>query len=105
MDISGFIAAALFVILCYNSSKTSRDDFDKNNKWIVLWSGITFFVRIFDTLMLFGIIKFDSVYITPTGAVLITNVISEVIFGNLYTILALIGSVMLSKWECCRKEE
>lgn len=51
--------------------------------------------------MLFGVVKLDAVYKTPDGAVLATNVVSEVVVGNAYCILALVGALNLL---CCAKD-
>ena len=95
LDISGFLAGAFFTFYCWRSSSTCSALYRSNNKWIVFWAGITVATRILDTLMLFGVVKFDAVYQTPTGAVLVSNVISEVLVANAYTVVALVGSVRL----------
>ena len=51
--------------------------------------------RTIDTLMLFGVVKWSAVYVTPTGAVLWSNVVSEVAFGNTFTVTALVGALIL----------
>lgn len=94
-DLSGFLAGGLFALLCWQSSNKRSAEFRLNNRWILMWAAITASVRVFDTLMLFGVVKFDAVYITPTGAVLASNIISEVLIGNAYTMTALVGSLML----------
>ena len=46
-------------------------------------------------VMLFGVVKWDEIYVTPQGPTLWSNVISEVIFGMAFIVTALIGSLML----------
>ena len=48
--------------------------------------------------MLFGIVKFDDIYVTPHGAVLISNVISEIVIAFPYCLLAAIAAPMLYYW-------
>ena len=95
LDLMGWIAGGCFSILCWKSSNTDATVFRKNNVWICIWSCITVGVRILDTLMLFGVVRLSAVYTAPTGAVLGTNIVSDVLFGNLFTIAALVGSLML----------
>jgi|TARA_B110000091_G_scaffold182703_1_gene200898 hypothetical protein len=95
LDLSGYVAGALFAVLCWKSSNSISTVFRKNNGWICMWATITVVVRIVDTLMLFGVLKLDEVYVTPTGAVLISNIVSEVLIGNAYVVAALTGSLLL----------
>ena len=95
LDIMGFLAGFGFAILCANSSNKHSVENRKDNRWIFIWATVTVGSRILDTLMLFGVVKLDDVYTTPSGVVLFTNVISEVIIGNIYVITALTGSAML----------
>ena len=95
LDSLGFVAGCFFAVQCWLSSNRSSENFRKRNKIILIWSIMTVLSRIIDTLMLFGIIKWSSIYITPTGSVLVTNIISEVIFGVLFSVFALIGSTLL----------
>jgi len=55
----------------------------------------SFISRIIDTLMLFAMVKWSAVYVTPKGAVFLSNIVSEVFVGAAFTITALIGSFML----------
>jgi hypothetical protein len=45
--------------------------------------------------MLFGVVQWSAVYVTPVGPTLWSNIVSEVIFGNAFTATALIGALML----------
>jgi len=47
--------------------------------------------------MLFGVVKWSAVYVTPEGPVLWSNIVSEVIFGMAFTVVALVSSGMLLK--------
>ena len=95
LDVTGFLAGLFFAIQCWLSSNRTSDEFRSGNLWIFIWALMTLIVRIVDTLMLFGIVKWSAVYITPVGAVLWSNIISEVIFGMAFTVTALIGALML----------
>ena len=97
LDIAGFLAGLFFSIQCWLSSRSSPEDFKSGNFWILIWASITVIVRVVDTLMLLGILKWSDIYITPVGAVLKANFISEVIFGMAFTIAALVAAIML----CC----
>lgn len=70
MDVAGFLAGFFFAIQCWLSSSRKRDEFRSGNLWIFVWAFMSLIVRIVDTLMLFGIVKWNAVYITPVGAVL-----------------------------------
>ncbi|CAE7561208.1 unnamed protein product [Symbiodinium sp. CCMP2592] len=95
LDLTGWIAGTCFAVLCWKSSNLSSASNKKHNRWISVWAVITFGVRILDTLMLFGVVKLSAVYRTPEGAVLWTNVVSDVIFGNLFVWCALAASIMI----------
>ena len=94
-DMMGFVAGLGFALLCWKVSNRRSIEVRQDIFWIFVWSAITFCVRILDILMLFGIVKIDSIYVTPTGAILYANIVSEVIFGFSYCIFALIGSSIL----------
>ena len=98
MDFAGYLAAVFFATFCRKSSSRKSSDFKVENSYIFVWAAITFCVRIFDTLMLFGIVKFDDIYVTPHGAVLISNVISEIVIAFPYCLLAAIAAPMLYYW-------
>ena len=83
LDLMGFFAGFCFIFICKRSSNTTSVENRKNNTWICIWAAASLGARVLDTLMLFGIVKLDSVYITPSGAVLASNIVSEVIIGNL----------------------
>ena len=93
MDMSGYLAGVCFVGLCKAAS--NKPGSNPTLKWILFWAGITACVKVLDTLMLFGIVQLSAVYVTPDGAVLATNIVSEVIIGTCYVLAALIGSVKL----------
>jgi hypothetical protein len=95
LDTMGFLAGALFAVLCRQSSNRCSADFRAQNGWICAWAVMTIGVRVVDTLMLFGIVKWGAVYETPTGAILFSNLISEVVFGLGFVITALVSALML----------
>ena len=95
LDIVGFIAGLFFAIQCWLSSNRKSDDFRNGNTWICVWAFVTFGARILDTLMLFGVVKWGAVYVTPVGAALWANIVSEVVFGMAFTVTALVGALML----------
>ena len=95
LDIGGFIAAFYFAIQCGMSSNSKSADFRKKNSWICTWAFLTIGARIFDILMLFGVLKWSEIYVTPEGPTLWSNVVSEVIFGMSFAVTALLGSLML----------
>ena len=95
LDIVGFIAGLFFAIQCWLSSNRKSDDFRNGNTWICVWAFVTFGARMLDTLMLFGVVKWSAVYVTPVGAALWSNIVSEVVFGMAFTVTALVGALML----------
>lgn len=97
LDSTGFLAGLFFATQCWLSSRSKPEDFRSGNFWIFIWALITFIVRIVDVLMLLGIVKWSAIYITPSGAVLVSNVISEIVFGMAFTICALVASATLLK--------
>ena len=101
LDIGGFIEAFYFAIQCGLSSNSKSVEFRKKNSWICTWAVLSIGARILDILMLFGVVKWDEIYVTPQGPTLWSNVISEVIFGMAFIVTALIGSLMLliSPWD------
>tara|TARA_B110000495_G_C22355565_1_gene233368 strand:- start:11 stop:199 length:189 start_codon:yes stop_codon:yes gene_type:complete len=58
---------------------------------------MTIFSRIFDSLMLFRLLKWDEVYVTPVGVTLWWNIVSEVFLGMAFAVTALIGALILLK--------
>ena len=98
LDLTGFFAGFAFVFVCRKCSSASSAAGKQDNTWICVWALATFGSRILDTLMLFGVVKLDAVYKTPDGAVLAVNVVSEVVIGNLYCIVALVGALDML---CC----
>ena len=95
LDIGGFIAGFYFAIQCGMSSNSKSADFRKKNSWICTWAFLTIGARVFDILMLFGVVKWSEIYVTPEGPTLWSNVVSEVIFGMSFAVTALLGSLML----------
>ena len=94
-DMMGFFAGFLFACLCKKASNTRSADSRKDLFWILVWSGITLGVRVLDVLMLFGIVRIEDIYHTPSGAVLYANIISEIVIAVPYNLLAFTGSMML----------
>jgi hypothetical protein len=58
---------------------------------------MTIFSRIFDSLMLFRLLKWDEVYVTPVGVTPWSNIVSKVFLGTAFTVTALIGVLSLVK--------
>ncbi|HBE69533.1 MAG TPA: hypothetical protein DDW52_15415 [Planctomycetaceae bacterium] len=95
LDTLGFGAGLFFTVQCWKASNCVSGTANKRNVWICVWACVTLCSRSIDTLMLFGVIKWDDVYATPTGPTLWANVVSEVTFGNAFALAALLGSCML----------
>jgi hypothetical protein len=95
LDIAGFLAGAVFAHESRKSSSARSADRVKQNRWIAFFCVVTVPTRIIDTLMLLGILKWGAVYETPTGAVLWSNVVSEICFASTYTLTAFAGVLML----------
>ena len=95
LDILGFLAGFFFAIQCWQSSNRKSIDFKRENSWICVWAFVTFGTRILDTLMLFGVVTWSAVYVTPTGPTLWSNILSEVVFGFTFSVAALVGSLIL----------
>ena len=93
LDIMGFLGGAVFFLICRDASNKNVVENRGNLRWILVWSSMTVGARILDTLMLFGVVKLSEIYVTPDGAVLASNIVSEVIIGNLFVLCALVGSV------------
>ena len=95
LDIMGFLAGLFFAIQCWISSNRKSDDSRHLNYCIIIWAIITVCSRILDSLMLFGLLKWDEVYLTPKGVILWSNVVSEVVLGMTFTFTALVGALIL----------
>ena len=95
LDISGFLAGLYFAIQCHISATTHPGQFRRGNRWIAVWASATVAFRVFDTLMLLGVVRWDSIYIKPVGPVLWSNLISEVVLGTTFAIAALVASLRL----------
>jgi len=95
MDITGYLAGVGFALLCRDASSQTSQEHEKNTFWILIWSSITFFVRVLDILMLSGLVAIASIYHTPTGPTLYANIVTEIMIAFPYSAFALIGSVML----------
>ena len=91
LDIMGFLAGLFFAVQCWMSSTRKSEEFRKENSWICVWAFVTFGTRILDTLMLFGVVTWSAVYVTPTGPTLWSNILSEVVFGITFSVAALVG--------------
>jgi hypothetical protein len=94
-DAIGFLAGVYFANLCRHSSNKHSSEFKKKNLMIFAFTLCYGSMKSVDTLMLLGIVKIDAVYHTPVGAVLYTNLLSEVIFGNSYCLLAMAAACIL----------
>ena len=55
------------------------------------------FSKIFDSLMLFRLLKWDEVYVTPVVVTPWSNIVSKVFLGKAFTVTALIGVLSLVK--------
>ena len=95
-DLTGYFAGVGFAFLCRNASNARSVESQPDTSWIVIWAGITFFVRVLDILMLTGVVKIDAIYHTPTGPTLYANVVSEIVVAFSYTVVALAGSAYLT---------
>ncbi|MEM9586191.1 MAG: hypothetical protein AAGA03_02825 [Planctomycetota bacterium] len=95
LDLAGFLAGAFFAVQCWLSSTRDPHEFRSGNRWIAVWAVATVSFRVVDTLMLFGVLKWSEIYVTPTGWVLWSNVVSEVVIGMTFAMAALVGSLML----------
>mmetsp|Transcript_7176 Transcript_7176/g.24028 ORF Transcript_7176/g.24028 Transcript_7176/m.24028 type:complete len:85 (-) Transcript_7176:793-1047(-) len=60
--------------------------------WILVWSSITFGVRVLDILMLTGAVVIEEIYHTPQAPTLYANIVSEIVVAFPYASLALLGS-------------
>ena len=97
LDLMGFLPDS-YLLSYAKSLEYFSELYRKKNLYILFFSLVTAGSRILDTLMLLGIVRWGDVYETPSGAVFYSNLISEIIFGNCYTITAFIGSIMLLKF-------
>lgn len=95
LDLLGFFAGVVFTVVCFKGSKKDYTDFKKGFIAIFIWSFASIITRIFDILMLFGILKWDSIYTTPNGLILNSNIVSEILFGFTFNFLAFIGSILI----------
>ncbi|MCG8452120.1 MAG: hypothetical protein MI717_02925 [Spirochaetales bacterium] len=95
LDSMGFLAGLIFVGICWKAQDQVFSSFQRGFTAILIWSLSSVISRFFDILMLFGILKWETIYITPNGAVLISNIISEIVFGFCFNLMALVGTVLL----------
>lgn len=95
LDLLGFFAGVVFTVICFKGSKKDYANFKKGFTAILFWSLSSIIARFFDILMLFGILKWDSVYTTPSGLILKSNIISEIIFGFTFNFLAFVGVILI----------
>jgi len=98
LDIMGFLVGLFFAIQCWKSSNRKSDDFRHLNYWINIWVIMTIFIRIFDSLMIFGLLKWDEIYVTPVDVTLWSNIVVEVFLGMAFAVTALIGALILLFW-------
>merc|ERR1712129_154295 len=94
LDLMGYLSGMMFTIVCWRNSSKSSENGRMNNIWICIWSVATCGIRLVDSPMILGIIELPAVYPTPSGAVQLANVVSEVFIGNTYTITAFVSSLM-----------
>lgn len=97
LDLMGLAASAFFAVQCSRSSKHRAIDSRHQNQWIFVWAVATLCVRAVDVPMLLGWIRWDSIYVTPTGWIFWANVVSEIIVGVFFNLAALVGSILLLK--------
>lgn len=95
LDLAGLVAGFCFTILCWFCSRLERTGATKSAIWICVWASITLCVRLLDTLMLLGLIKIETVYPEPHGPAFWSNVVSEILIGNIFALAALVGSVKI----------
>ena len=95
LDLTGFLAGTAFAFLCREASNKPSSEKKQDSVWILIWSAITFCIRILDILMLTGLVKIEAIYHTPSGPTLYANIVSEIVIAFPYTTLALVGSVLL----------
>ena len=95
LDLTGFLSGTCFAFICRDRSNKLSSDRTQDTRWILIWSAITFCVRVLDILMLTGLVKIEAIYHTPSGPTLYANIVSEIIVAFPYTTLALVGSTML----------
>ena len=93
--ITGYLAGVFFAFICQRASNKTSSDVKKETLNILIWSAITFCVRVLDILLLSGAVKIEAIYHTPTGPTLYANIVSEIIIAFPYTALALVGSALL----------
>jgi hypothetical protein len=95
LDIMGLLAVLFFAIQCWISSNRKSDDSQHLNYCIIIWASISVCSRILDTIILFGLLKWDEVYLTPMGVILWSNVLSEVVLSMTFTFIVLAGALIL----------
>lgn len=95
LDLMGYLSGVLFAVLCWKNSSKSPEEGRKENIWICVWAVATGSVRLLDSPMILGVVDLPAVYPTPSGAVQIANIVSEVFIGNIYAITACVSSIML----------
>ena len=95
LDIMGLLAVLFFAIQCWISSNRKSDDSRHLNYCIIIWASISVCSRILDTIILFGLLKWDEVYLTPMGVILWSNVLSEVVLSMTFTFIVLAGALII----------
>jgi hypothetical protein len=97
MDVLGYLAGVGVAFLCRNCSNKERAEVKQDAFWILVWSAITFCVRVLDIAMLTGVVEIEAIYHTPTGPTLYANIVSEIVIAFPYSAFALVGSFLLYK--------
>ena len=97
MDVLGYVAGVGFAFLCRKVSNKERAEVKQDAFWILVWSAITFCVRVLDIAMLTGVVEIEAIYHTPTDPTLYANIVSEIVIAFPYSALALVGSFLLYK--------
>ena len=95
LDLLGLFAGFMFMFVCRKSSNVRSAESKKDNTWLCIWTLATLGSRIYDFLLLFGIVKNASIYTTPGSTVLAANFISEILVAVPYALVALLGSLMM----------
>ena len=93
LNVAGYLAGVGFAFLCQEvSNKEATEEVKRMAFWILVWSSITFGVRVLDILMLTGAVVIEEIYHTPQAPTLYANIVSEIVVAFPYAALALLGS-------------
>ena len=92
LNVAGYLAGVGFAFVCQEvSNKEATEEVKRMAFWILVWSSITFGVRVLDILMLTGAVVIEEIYHTPQGPTLYANIVSEIVVAFPYAALALLG--------------